>query len=103
MANLRVKWTLPKTRESGKPLAVEDIKHVRIEVSADDGANYALLGDFPPSVLETEAQDLDFGVYTFRGLVVDTANRVSQPLLAQWENADTTPPGALLSLDFDLL
>lgn len=95
MANLRIQWTLPTTRESGKPLNPADIKHVRIEISADEGANFALVGDFTPDVLETLVQDVDFGTWTVRGLVVDTKNRVSAPAFGTAVNEDTTPPGEL--------
>lgn len=103
MANVKVLWALPTTRESGKPLAPSDIKHVRIEVSANGGQTYALIGDFPPSVLEADVQDLDFGTWTFRGLVVDKEGRVSPPLVATFVNEDTTGPSALEALQVELV
>lgn len=102
MANVRVLWALPTTRESGKPLNPADIRHVRVEVSADGGANYAPVGDFPPTVLDTTVTDLDFGTWTFRGLVVDTQGRVSPPLVATFVNEDTTGPSALEALQVEL-
>jgi hypothetical protein len=105
MANVRVKWVLPTTRESGKPLAVEDISHVRIEVSADGGSTYVLIDDFGADVLETLVQDLDFGVWKFRGLVADADGRVSQPVFGTIDivpQVDDTPPGALLELTLTL-
>lgn len=95
MSNLRIGWTLPTLRESGKPLKVEDIDHVRIEISADGGQNYALVGDFQPSVLETVVQDVDFGTWTVRGVVEDTKGRLSNPVVASVVNEDTTPPAEL--------
>jgi hypothetical protein len=95
MANLNISWALPTTRESGKPLNPSDILHVRIEISADGGANYGLVGDFPPDVLNTVVQDVDFGEWTVRGLVADTKGRVSNPVVAQVVNEDTTPPSEL--------
>lgn len=101
MANVRVRWVLPTERESGRPLAVTDIDHVRIEISADGGANYALVGDFPPNVLETVVADVDFGEWTFRGIVEDTKGRLSQPSVDTIVVEDTTPPGTLtLDLSF---
>lgn len=93
MANVRVQWSLPTTRESGRALDPTDIRHVRIEISADGGANFGLIGDFTPDVLETLVQDLDFGTWTFRGLVADTKGRVSQPVVRSVEIADNSPPG----------
>lgn len=97
--NITLQWALPVTRESGKPLAVSDIQGVVIEVSANDGADWALLGTFPPSVLSTQVTDLDFGTWLFRGVVVDTKGRASAPLTATLVNEDTTPPSVLLTLE----
>lgn len=101
MANVRVQWVLPTTRESGKPLNPADIKHVVIEVSADGGANYAPVGEFAPNELETTIQDVDFGEWFFRGTVVDTKDRASNPVVASILNEDTTAPSELtLTLSF---
>lgn len=97
--NVTLNWALPTTRESGKPLLVSDIAHVAIEVSADAGANWALVGTFGPELLSTVLTDLDFGTWTFRGVVVDTKGRTSNPLLATLVNEDNTPPSVLLSLE----
>ena len=97
--NVTLSWALPTTRASGKPLLVQDIQHVVVEVSGDEGQTWALIGTFPPDVLSTVVTDLDYGIWTFRGVVVDTRGRSSDPLLAILENADTSPPSALLSLE----
>jgi hypothetical protein len=97
--NVTLNWALPTTRESGKPLAASDIQHVAVEVSADAGANFSLLGTFPPAVLSTQITDLDFGTWTFRGTVVDTKGRTSAPLEATLVNEDTSPPSALVTLE----
>lgn len=94
MANIRVQWVLPTTRESGKPLAVTDIRHVRVEMSADAGASYTLVSDFPPDVLGTLVQDADFGEWTFRAACVDTRGRVSDWTVGSVLIEDTTPPSA---------
>ena len=96
--NVTLQWALPTTRESGKPLAVEDIQHVSIEVSANGGADWALIGTFTPDVLSAQVTDLDFGTWLFRGIVVDTKGRPSAPLEASLVNEDTTPPSVLLNL-----
>lgn len=103
MANMRINWTLPTTRESGKPLAVADISHVLVEISADNGANFAQVGTFPPTTLTTDVQDVDFGSWTVRGRVVDKSNRVSQAVTASIVIADETPPGALPTLNLALV
>ena len=96
--NVILSWALPTTRESGKPLAVEDIQHVNVEVSANDGVDWALVGTFPPDVLSTQITDLDFGTWRFRGIVVDNKGRASAPLEAVLVNEDTSPPSALVNL-----
>ena len=98
MADLKIQWALPTTRESGNPLDVADIKHVRIELSADSGANYALIGDFLPDVLETVVQALDSGTFTVRGLVADKQGRVSQPVTASIVIDETAPGVVVLTL-----
>ncbi|MBP8181890.1 MAG: hypothetical protein KAZ88_12990 [Acidimicrobiia bacterium] len=95
MANVRVQWVLPTTRESGKPLAAADIAAVAIEISADGGANYSPVGEFGADVLETTVADVDFGEFFFRGTVRDTKGRVSNPVVASVVNEDTTPPSEL--------
>ncbi len=100
MATVRAAWVLPTTRESGKPLNVADIDHVRIEVSADLGETFGLVGAFPSNVLETIVEDVDFGTWTFRGTVVDSRGRESNPVEATIVVEDTTPPSELtLTLD----
>ena len=102
MASVRVAWVLPTTRESGKPLAVEDIRHVRVEMSADAGANFVLISDFPPAVLETQVDDVDFGSWLFRAACVDTKGRVSDWAVGTVVIEDTTPP-SVPTLTLELL
>ena len=97
--NITLQWSLPTTRASGKPLALNDIKHVVIDVTADDGQSWAPIGAFPPNVLSTQITDLDFGTWRFRGVVVDTKDRPSAPLEAILVNEDTSPPSALVTLE----
>lgn len=97
--NVTLSWALPTTRESGKPLALTDIQHVAIEVSANAGQDWAPVGVFTPDVLSTQVTDLDFGTWLFRGIVVDTKDRPSLPLEAVLVNEDTSPPSALLTLE----
>lgn len=97
--NVILNWVLPTTRESGKSLAVADIAHVAVEVSADEGASWSSVGAFTPETLSTQLTDLDFGVWAFRGFVVDTKGRASKPLFAALTVEDATPPSVLLSLE----
>jgi len=101
MPNVAVNWTLPTTRVSGKPLAVDQIAAVRIEIGVD-GENYAPVGEFTPDVLETVVSDLEAGTWLFRGTVIDTKGRLSLPVDASIVLEDTTPPGVLPSLTLSL-
>lgn len=98
MANVRVKWTLPTTRQSGLPLQVSDIAAVEIAQSADGGASFGVIDVLPPTTLETVVQDLEPGEWFFRGVVVDKAGRRSDPKSGSVVVPDETPPGQLLTL-----
>lgn len=101
MANLLIGWVLPKVRDSGRSLPVEQIAHVEIDLSAD-GVNFAALGPFTPDVLATEVSDLDIGQWLVRGVVVDTKGRRSEEYISSVEVEDDTPPGALQSITLTL-
>jgi hypothetical protein len=96
MAGVKISWVLPTVRKSGKPLAVADIAKVTIEGSADGGANYAVIGEFPPAVLESTLPEIDPGLWTFRGTVFDTNGRLSDPVVSSIDVPDTTAPAALV-------
>ena len=105
MANVRVTWTLPTTRESGKPLNPADIRGVSIELSAD-GEAFAEIGEFPPTELSTVVQDLEPGLWAFRGTVIDTKARPSAPVVNMIDipvPEDTTAPSPLLTLDLGIV
>lgn len=94
MARLNISWVLPTLRESGKPLPVEQIKYVGLDISAD-GETYELLGTFTPDTLSTFVDDVDYGEWFVRGTVFDTAGRASTPVTKSIVRTDDTPPGAL--------
>jgi hypothetical protein len=97
MANVRVNWVLPATRESGNPLPVADIDHVGIEVSAD-GVTFASVGTFLTDVLETLVEGLDTGVWVFRGTVTDVKGRVSKPAVRSVTIDESAPAVVALTL-----
>lgn len=97
MKNVIISWVLPTTRQLGGPLPVEDIEHVVIELSADAGASYSLIGDFPPSVLSVPVNDLPFSdQYIVRGTVVDTALQPGNSVTKPFTVGDDSPPGDLV-------
>jgi hypothetical protein len=101
MANLKVRWVLPTTRVSGKPLAPSDIASVSIYISADGGQNYGKFDDFEDT-LETTITDLEPGTWYVSGIVNDTQGRSSQPVVSSFNIPDNTPPNVLLELSLSL-
>jgi hypothetical protein len=101
MANVRLNWTgaLPTTRESGKPLAPEDIQGVRLELSADGGASFGVFDTYPTVVTEAVVTDLEPGGWVFRFTVIDTQGRESTPLDVAATVEDRSNPSPLTSVD----
>lgn len=92
--NVNVSWTLPTTRESGKPLNPLDIASVNLEISVDN-ATWSPYDSFPRDVTETVIPELDIGDWFVRGTVVDTNGRSSAPVIESITIPDETAPGAL--------
>lgn len=103
MANVKLKWSLPTTRQSGKPLAPADIQSVELAQSADGGNSFGVIDVLPPSVLETTVNELEPGEWFFRGVVVDSAGRRSNAVVKSIVIPDTTPPGELPTLTLELV
>jgi len=99
--NLNVSWVLPTVRESGKPLNPADIAGVELSISADN-TNWSVYNTFAPTVLTTVIPELESGAWWVRGVVKDTAGRVSKPVVSTITLPDTTAPGALASLTLAL-
>lgn len=98
MADVTVTWVLPTTRESGRPLKIEDIDRVVLELSADGGANFGAVDEFPSSVTETVLVEMEPGEWFVRGYVRDTKGRKSQPVTRSIVIEDPSPPSALVEL-----
>ena len=95
MATVRLNWTLPTKRTSGFPLSPDEIKHTVVEMSADGGANWVGIGQFPNNVLTTDVTELEPGNWFFRGFVVDTNGKASAVKAASVLIPDTSPPEGL--------
>lgn len=94
--NVRVTWTHPTVRESGRPIRPEDIAGFELSVSADGGANYGVLDTYPRATLETVVNELEPGTWFFQGVWIDTNGGRSIKVTASIviaEDVDTTPPG----------
>lgn len=97
MRNVIINWVLPTTRKLGGPLPESEIQHVVIEMSADAGASYSLIGDFPPAELSVPVNDLPFSdQYVVRGTVVDTDLQPGNSVTQSFVVSDTSPPGDLV-------
>jgi len=102
MANVRVSWKNPSTRVGGKPLAAADVAYVRVELSADQGANYAEVGRVVGESFDQT--ELEPGTYVFRLSVVDKQSpaQVSAPTVASVTLADA-PPAAVTAVVIEVL
>ena len=94
-------WTLPTTRTSGRPITPAELAGTEVGVSADGGANYALLNGgapFPPNVLQTVVPELEPGVWFFSAQWVAANGGRSTKITATVTIEDTSPPnvGALV-------
>lgn len=95
MKNIVIQWILPTTRQDGGALPVSEIRHANIELSADAGASYSVLGLFTPDVLDVPVNDLPFSdQYIARGRVIDTAGSVGNWIEKAFVLVDDSPPGA---------
>lgn len=96
MKSMRISWTLPTVREMGGAITPAEIGEVEIELSADAGVNFALVGSFPSDTLEAVVADLPFSdAYVVRGRAIDTAAQAGQWTTLPFAVVDTSPPGAL--------
>jgi hypothetical protein len=95
--NVNVSWVLPTTRVSGRPLDPADIADVQLSLSAD-GVNWSPYDAFLPDVLSTVIPELEVGEWFVQGVVRDTNNRVSSPVVASVVVPDESAPGNLVSL-----
>lgn len=102
MANVKLTWTLPTTRQSGRPLPVEEIAAVEIAQSADGGASFGVIDVLPPTVLSTVVSELEPGEWFFRGVVLDKNGRRSAARTGSIVVPDETPPGELPTLTLAL-
>ena len=99
--NVNVSWVFPTTRESGKPLNPADIKAMELSISIDS-ANWTVYDTYAPAVTSTRITELEPGKWFFQGVVIDTTNRRSTPLISSVVVLDETPPSALGSLTVTL-
>jgi hypothetical protein len=99
--NVNVSWTFPTTRESGKPLNPADIKAMELSISVDS-VNWTIFDTYAPTVTSARVTELEPGKWFFQGVVVDTQNKRSAPLISSVVVPDETAPSALDSLTVTL-
>jgi hypothetical protein len=88
-------WTLPTTRTSGRPITPAELTGTEVGISADGGANYALLNGgvpFPTSVLQAVVPELEPGVWLFSAQWVAANGGRSTRITATVTVEDTSPP-----------
>lgn len=95
MANVKLEWVLPTTKSpSGRPLAVSEIAGFEVALSIDDGASWSVTDVFTPGVLSTVFNDLEPGLWKFRGVTIDKSGRRGVAAFADVDIADLSGPGA---------
>lgn len=103
MKNMRVTWDLPTARTGGGALAVADILHVELSLSADGGDNFSSLGEVVSAdPQEFSAADLDLGGYIVRLVVVLIDELRSVAVDTPFEVLDDSPPNGVVNVVVDL-
>ena len=98
MRNAIVSYDLPTTRQSGLPLDPADIAGVEVSLSADGGANFAVLDTVAPPATSLEQTELEPGDYMFRLIVIDTNGRRGNPVDEPFAIPDDTAPGEVTNV-----
>ncbi len=103
MKNLLVTWDLPTARIGGGALAVDDILHVEVSLSADGGENFSVLGSVPSAdTQEFGASDLDIASYIVRFVVVLVDGQRSANVDLPFDVVDDSPPNGVVNVAIDL-
>lgn len=94
MATVKATWALPTPTRDQRA-----IKHVRLELSADAGANFTALGNvLAAAPQEFVLTDVDPGSnYRVRATIVDSADVAGTPLVRSFV-VNATPPGQVQNL-----
>jgi hypothetical protein len=102
MKNATVTWDLPTVRESGLPMSADSIAGVEVSMSADLGANWAVLNTIAPPTTELLIPDLETGDWQLSLVVIDTDGRRSAAVEYPFNIADDTNPGAVTNVNVTL-
>jgi hypothetical protein len=104
MADVRVRWAYPTQRSDGSNLPLSDIRHLRLELSADGGQNYGVLRNVTPPTEEYVQTELTFGEWFFRGTIVDRFGQDCPPNQVRVGSIVVmpAPPGGVAELIVEL-
>lgn len=103
MKTIRVFWTLPDKRTDDQPLAVDDIQHVKVNISVDPvNLGWTHLNDIPPGVLELTVPDQEAATWHFQGIVIDKDGQPSETTEIQIV-VSNAPPNGLESMEAEIL
>ena len=98
MKTARITWNLPTVRASGGPLTVQELSGVRVEFSADQGANFVELITIPATdPQEHLIPDLEDGTWMVRLTVIDTDTQESLPVDTPF-TIDSSAPGVVTNV-----
>lgn len=70
---LRISWTIPTKRKSGRPLKPGDIARFELQVKVDGAPDFSSLDSVPPTADTYEIDNPSPGDYSFRVRAVDAA------------------------------
>ena len=98
MKTANVTWTDPTERTNGKPLS---LSAVRVELSADQGANFGLLADVVAGEEALEIPDLEDGTWTLRLTCIDTDLIESEAVVHAFD-IDTSLPNPVANVEVTL-
>lgn len=80
-ADVRIRWGWPDTRSGGRlPLPIEEVAHIRLEARVQGAPGFSEIATVTPPTVERLLDDLASGSWEFRGIVVDSAGRESDPV-----------------------
>lgn len=109
--NAHITFDLPTTRTDGTPpdhadgtpLAIEDILHTLVSVSADGGAHFSEPSNqVDPAVNEVDFSDLESGNWVVRFIVMPVYGDVGKAIDSPFTIKSSAPPNGVTNVHVEL-